>query len=143
MLLGNSTAYYKQLFVMETTISFARIIVSAIWTTTINSTITVCIIPISIYTITTISFKCSFWNLNNLINFLITHNQQVNPINEIIFIHKYQENWYCHFLILTITCGKWVFKKRIILLSVFFVIFNKILYNEFVEINTNILTLTY
>ncbi|WP_295254170.1 hypothetical protein [uncultured Catenibacterium sp.] len=24
--------------------------------------------------------------------FLITHNQQVNPINEIIFIHKCQEN---------------------------------------------------
>ena len=30
---------------------------------------------------------------NNILKiFLITHNQQVNPINEIIFIHKYQEN---------------------------------------------------
>ena len=25
-------------------------------------------------------------------NYLITHNQQVNPINEIVFTHKYQEN---------------------------------------------------
>ena len=29
---------------------------------------------------------------NNLTDYLITHNQQVNPINEIIFTRKCQEN---------------------------------------------------
>lgn len=33
-----------------------------------------------------------------LTSFLITHNQQVNPIIEIIFTHKSQENWNYHFL---------------------------------------------
>ena len=39
--------------------------------------------------------------------FLITHNQQVNPINEINFTHKCQENWNYHFLIwqLPVECG--------------------------------------
>ena len=33
-----------------------------------------------------------FKGLDCLKKDLITHNQQVNPINEIVFTHKYQEN---------------------------------------------------
>ena len=36
----------------------------------------------------TINIHNEYKTLNN---FLITHNQQVNPINEIVFTHKYQE----------------------------------------------------
>ena len=42
------------------------------------------------YSQTTINFYKREWKKLN--DFLITHNQQVNPINEIVFTHKYQEN---------------------------------------------------
>jgi len=49
---------------METSISVARFVITAIRTTTVNASILILVAPVSVSAVITVALKTSFWNFN-------------------------------------------------------------------------------